>query len=83
MRLFSAATLTLVISCCAFGQQTYIINTFAGSGTQGYSGDNGPAISAQLANPQGVAVDSAGAVTPMPPPSRKRGGIRNRGRSSA
>ena len=31
MRLFSAAILTLVISCCAFGQ-TYTIKTFAGGG---------------------------------------------------
>jgi uncharacterized protein (TIGR03437 family) len=37
-----------------------VITTVAGTGTRGFSGDNGPAIGAQLANPEGVAVDSAG-----------------------
>ncbi len=37
-----------------------MITTVAGNGTAGYSGDNGPATSAQLIYPHGVAVDSAG-----------------------
>ena len=37
-----------------------VITTVAGTGTPGFSGDNGPATSAQLAYPAGVASDSAG-----------------------
>jgi len=39
-----------------------IITTIAGNGTFGFSGDGGPATNAQLNNPTGVAVDSAGNV---------------------
>jgi len=41
---------------------TGIINTIAGTGTAGYSGDSGAATSAQLSSPSGVAVDSQGQV---------------------
>ncbi len=37
-----------------------VITAFAGTGTQGYSGDNGPATSAQLNFPEGIAFDAAG-----------------------
>ena len=39
-----------------------IINTFAGNGTEGYSGDGGLATSANLDHPKGVAVSSHGVV---------------------
>jgi uncharacterized protein (TIGR03437 family) len=38
------------------------ITRVAGNGTPGYSGDGGPALAAQLNNPQGLAIDSAGDV---------------------
>lgn len=41
---------------------TGIISTIAGSGTQGFAGDNGPATSARLNSPGGVAVDIDGSI---------------------
>lgn len=37
-----------------------VITTVAGNGTAGYTGDNGPATSAELSDPLGVALDSSG-----------------------
>jgi uncharacterized protein (TIGR03437 family) len=39
-----------------------IITTIAGNGTEGFSGDNGPAIAGELDSPQGIAVDAVGNV---------------------
>ena len=61
MRLLPAVLLASIASFCAFGQG-YVITTMAGNGIAGFSGDNGPAIKAQLSAPKGIAVDSAGNV---------------------
>ncbi len=39
---------------------TGIITTIAGTGTGSYSGDNGPATSAALNNPNAIVLDSTG-----------------------
>jgi len=39
---------------------TGMLTLAAGNGTQGFSGDNGPATSAQLNTPTSLAVDSGG-----------------------
>ncbi len=39
---------------------TGIISTIAGTGTASYGGDNGPATSATLSYPTGVALDTSG-----------------------
>ena len=41
---------------------TGIITTIAGTGASSYSGDNGAATSATLADPTGVALDASGRI---------------------
>ena len=49
--------------CCRIRKITNgIITTIAGNGTPGFSGDGGPAISAQLAGPGAMAIDAAGTL---------------------
>jgi sugar lactone lactonase YvrE len=43
-------------------RQTGIITTAAGTGTEGFSGDGGPATAAQLASPTGLGDDPSGNV---------------------
>ena len=42
--------------------KTGVITTVAGTGSAGYSGDNGPAIAAQLSSPVGLTIDGAGNI---------------------
>lgn len=39
-----------------------VIHTIAGTGTYGFSGDNGPATKARITTPDGIAVDSQGVL---------------------
>jgi sugar lactone lactonase YvrE len=55
---FPSPNLNAVFKVDASGALTRI----AGTGVAGFSGDNGPALSAQLSYPRGVAVDTVGNV---------------------
>ena len=48
---------SLHLICCVD-----IITTIAGTGTASYSGDDGPATSATINSPLGIAIDSSGNV---------------------
>lgn len=41
---------------------TTLIEALAGAGFAGFAGDNGPAVDAELCQPQGIAIDAAGNV---------------------
>lgn len=61
MKKSSIACGLLIASGSLFAQQ-YSVTTLAGNGTAGWSGDLGPALSAQFHNPLRVALDSSGNV---------------------
>ena len=44
---------------------TGVITTIAGTGSTGYSGDNGAATSATFTYPIGIALDSTGKIFPI------------------
>ena len=52
-------TLGVLSLSCAWGQQ-YVINTYAGNGSAGFSGDGGAPTSAQFSSPLGLTFDSTG-----------------------
>jgi sugar lactone lactonase YvrE len=49
-----------LVLCVIYKISNGIVTTVAGNGSAGYSGDHGPATSAQLNTPWGLALDSAG-----------------------
>ena len=59
---FAPATVAQSFAVAALGLSFYDITTFAGNGTAGYSGDGGPAASAELYYPTAVTVDGVGNV---------------------
>ena len=58
---FSLAALTMLIASCA-DAESWSISTIAGTGVQGFSGDGGPALTAQVDNPYGVVRGPDGAL---------------------
>ncbi|OPH56018.1 hypothetical protein BC351_29450 [Paenibacillus ferrarius] len=61
--LYAGSASAVTANAVTVGSNTapnYYIRNFAGQGSQGYSGDGGPAASAFLNQPKGVAVDSSG-----------------------
>ncbi len=52
-------TLGVLSLSCAWGQQ-YVISTYAGNGSAGFSGDGGAPTTAQFSGPLGLTFDSSG-----------------------
>ncbi|MGZ3862800.1 MAG: NHL domain-containing protein [Bacteroidia bacterium] len=55
-------SIIFALSLFAFISNAQIITTIAGNGTSGYSGDGGPATSAQFYLPGGIALDQKGNI---------------------
>ncbi len=55
-------SLTLATLFASIMSAQTVINTIAGNGTSGFTGDGGPALAAEMKQPNGVAVDSAGNI---------------------
>jgi sugar lactone lactonase YvrE len=53
---------TILLTAFSFSSNAQIITTIAGDSSAGYNGDNIPAITAELGQPDGIAVDGAGNV---------------------
>jgi sugar lactone lactonase YvrE len=49
-------------ACATIDCPTGFIDTIAGTGTPGYSGDGGPGVNAEVNTPDGVAIDSLGRI---------------------
>ena len=60
VRLDSAGNVYFTALNSVFKLSSGVLTRVAGNGRPGYSGDGGPATSAQLNGPQGIAFDSAG-----------------------
>lgn len=58
--LLSILSLNLLLGWDAMRGDSQIIQTIAGNGIEGFSGDGGPAIEASLRTVQGLALDAAG-----------------------
>ncbi|HTB06760.1 MAG TPA: hypothetical protein VK806_07375, partial [Bacteroidia bacterium] len=52
----------IILIAFASSAQVYNINTFAGNGTGGYTGDGISAVTAEINDPEAVSVDTAGDV---------------------
>jgi hypothetical protein len=62
MLVISVSTFLLItqLNAADLSQSSGLIDTVAGTGVAGFSGDGGPAISAQINQADGIAVDSSG-----------------------
>jgi uncharacterized protein (TIGR03437 family) len=60
MKRLASCVVSCLVVCAQGGGQSGIITTIAGIDNGGFSGDGGPATSAQLSGPSGIVVDGSG-----------------------